>query len=115
MENIIIIVIIAVVVLLAIKPTVDHFKGKGACCGGGSLVPEHKTLDGPIIDKRVFHVEGMTCDNCKIRVERAINSIDGVAAKVNLKKKTVTVEYCILVEDDVIIAAIEKAGYNCTI
>lgn len=113
MENVVIIVIIAVILLIAIKPTIDHFKGKGGCCGGGGMVEEHKILTDPIIDKQTFKVEGMSCDNCRIRVERAINAIDGVVAHVNLKKKIAVVEYSVKVPDEEIIAAVEKAGYKC--
>ena len=35
MENYIIIGVIAVLALIGIRSTVKHFKGQGACCGGG--------------------------------------------------------------------------------
>jgi len=59
-------------------------------------------------------IEGMTCENCANRVEWAINDIDGLAAKVNLKKKEAVVSMEKDVADDVIKAAIEKAGYTVT-
>ena len=36
MTDIIVILVIAVFVLLGVKSTIKHFKGEGACCGGGS-------------------------------------------------------------------------------
>lgn len=33
MGNIIVIIIIGAIVLLALRPTIKHFKGKGGCCG----------------------------------------------------------------------------------
>ena len=46
-----------------------------------------KKLKNIIGQKRV-QIEGMTCEHCKNRVENALNRLEGVSAKVNLKKKT---------------------------
>lgn len=54
----------------------------------------------------------MTCENCKARVERYVNDMDGVVAKVNLKKKEVVVSTEKEISDEEIIAAITKAGYE---
>lgn len=36
----------------------------------------------------------MSCDHCKMRVEKAVKALQGVSsAEVNLEKKTVTVQY----------------------
>ena len=35
MTDMIVILVIAVFVLLGVKSTIKHFKGEGACCGGG--------------------------------------------------------------------------------
>ena len=111
MENIVIIAIIAVLFLLGINSSIKHFKGQGGCCGGGSTYVSKKKLKN-IVAKKTFIVEGMTCENCKARVERVINDMDGLVAKVNLKKKEVLVSMEIEVSDEEIKAAIEKAGYE---
>ena len=111
MENIVIIAIIAVLFLLGINSSIKHFKGQGGCCGGGSTYVSKKKLKN-IIAKKTFIVEGMTCENCKARVERVINDMDGLVAKVNLKKKEVLVSMEREVSDEEIKAAIEKAGYE---
>lgn len=112
MENIIIIGIIAVVVLIGVVNTVNHFKGQGGCCGGGgSYKPRKKKLPSALYQK-TFRVEGMHCEHCKNRVEEVVNGIQGVAGKVNLKKGEVTVSYAEDVSDDVIKARIERAGYT---
>ncbi|MDD6039274.1 MAG: cation transporter [bacterium] len=36
-------------------------------------------------------IEGMTCEHCRARVESRLNELDGVSAKVNLKKKIAVV------------------------
>lgn len=61
--------------------------------------------------KRVL-IEGMTCEHCKNRVENALNSLEGVSAKVNLKKKTAVVSVEKEVEDMQIQKAVEQAGYK---
>lgn len=53
----------------------------------------------------------MSCENCKARVERYINDIEGAVGKVNLKKKELLVSMEREVSDEEIKAAIEKAGY----
>lgn len=54
----------------------------------------------------------MTCEHCKALVESRLNSLDGVLAKVNLKRKTAVVSMEKYVEDEVIKKAIENAGYE---
>ena len=43
--------------------------------------------------KREFKVEGMMCDHCRMHVERALNSMDGVKATVTLDPPVATVEF----------------------
>ena len=42
----------------------------------------------------------MTCEHCKARVESRLNELDGVSAKVNLKRKTAVVSMEKEVEDE---------------
>ena len=111
MENFIIFIIIAILVLVGISSMLKHFKGQGGCCGGGNTYVSKKKLKN-IIAKKTFIVEGMSCENCKARVERYINDIDGAVGKVNLKKKELLVSMNREVSDEEIKAAIEKAGYT---
>ena len=113
MTNAIIVVILIVVVILAGKGAVKHLKGEGGCCGGGSVVKEHdKKLTGPVIKTKVFKIDGMHCENCTNRVKRAINRIDGVSAKLSLRKKEAVVEYEREVDDSEITGAIEALDYK---
>jgi copper chaperone CopZ len=54
----------------------------------------------------------MHCENCKNRVERAINRIDGAAAKVDLKRKTAVVSLDRDVSDEEIRKAVEELDYK---
>ena len=111
MENAIIIVIIVVLVWVGARSTVKHMKGQGSCCGGGGTYVSKKKLRN-VTARKTALVEGMTCENCKARVERAINDLDGLAGQVNLRKKEVRISMERDVDDEVIRTAIEKAGYT---
>ena len=114
MSNILAIVVILLIITLAVSGSIKHFKGEGACCGGGSSVVKEpdKKLNNPVIGKRTFIVEGMHCENCRNRVKRAINSIEGASCKVNLKKGRVDIEIDREIDDDVFINAIENLDFH---
>ncbi len=115
MENIIIIAVLAVVLFFSLKGTIKHLKGEGACCGGGKTIKEpDKKLSGKIIQTKVFKIDGMHCESCSNRVKRAINSIDGVSAKLDLFKKQAVVKYEKDVADEILVKAIENLGYTVT-
>lgn len=111
MQDFIIVGILAVVVVVGVMSTRNHLKGKGACCGGKNIYISKKKLK-KVIAKKTYIVEGMTCENCEARVLRYINDIDGVAGKMNLRKKELVVSMEREVSDDEIIAAVTKAGYQ---
>ncbi len=110
MGDYIVIGILAVIVALAVWNTARHFKSEGGCCGGGSYKPKKKKL-GNVKYQKTFRIVGMHCEHCKRRVEEVVNDISGVSGKVNLKKGQLTVSYAEDVDDALIKAKIEKAGY----
>ena len=110
MTDIIVVLILVVLIGIGIRATSKHFKGEGACCGGGTYKPRKKKLDS-VVAKRTFSVEGMTCQHCENRVHEAINAIEGASGAVSFKKGTAVVSMSRPIEDGVIKAAIEKAGY----
>ena len=61
---------------------------------------------------KVLTVEGMMCAHCQAHVEKALNAIDGVEAKVNLETKTATLTLSKDVSDDVLRGAVTEAGYE---
>ena len=62
--------------------------------------------------KKEMLIEGMMCAHCSGRVEKALNSISGVKATVDLKKKRAYVELSEDVSDEVLRKAVEDAGYT---
>jgi Cu2+-exporting ATPase/Cu+-exporting ATPase len=61
---------------------------------------------------KTIMIEGMSCNHCVKRIEKALDSIDGVKAKVALETKSATVNLTKDVSDDVLKHAVEDAGYD---
>ena len=115
MSTAIICIVLVLLIIYAIRSSMKHFKGEGGCCGGGSEIkekPVRKKLTGPVVQEKIVHIQGIHCDHCKTSVENAINSLDGVCAKVNLKKNIATVQYERPCEDADIIRAVTGAGFD---
>lgn len=111
MDNYIILGIVIIIVAVGVISTVKHFRGEGGCCSGGSYTPKRKKLKS-IKYQKAFHIDGMTCEHCKRRVEEAVNDIKGVSARVILKKSELIVSYADDVNDNLIKEKIERAGYS---
>ena len=60
-------------------------------------------------------ISGMSCASCVGRIEKSLNGLTGVMATVNLPLESALVHAPILVTDNDIIAAVQKAGYEATI
>ena len=75
--------------------------------------PENITHKENIDMKNItLTVEGMSCGHCSARVEKALNAIEGVSAKVDLGAKTASVTYPDSVTIDALKAAVTDAGYS---
>ena len=57
-------------------------------------------------------IEGMTCAACAVRVEKALNKLDGVDATVNYATERATVAFAPAVAPSELVAAVEAAGYR---
>jgi Cu+-exporting ATPase len=67
-----------------------------------------------VMAEKKIAIKGMTCGHCSARVEKALNSIDGVKAEVDLASNTAKVLLSKEVTDDVLRSAIVDAGYEIT-
>ena len=117
MTDAVIILVIVVFLIFALKGSIKHFKGEGACCGGGSgsvkpKKPKKKKLDGPVVGRCTIRISGMHCRNCANSVTNALNAIDGVSAKVSLKDNMAEVSFDRTVDDADLKQAVEKAGFE---
>lgn len=114
MTDAIVIVVLILVLFAALQQVKKRLKGGSCCSSGSSTIRDKKTLTELMIGKKILTVEGMHCENCEIRVENALNRLDGVLCKVNLKKKTATVSYSAEVSDEILKETVEKLGYQVT-
>lgn len=65
--------------------------------------------------KVIMTVEGMTCNHCKMRVEKALQGLEGVqAVEVDLATKAVSVETQAEMDSSVLKETVEDAGYDVT-
>ncbi len=118
MGTVIIVIVLILCVIFAIYSSRKHFKGQGGCCGGdadnGDKNVEAKKMLDHVVMTKIIHIEGMHCDNCKNSVERSLNHIDGVSAQVNLKRKQAIVQMNHAVEDETLIFAVRRIGFEVT-
>lgn len=59
-----------------------------------------------------MNIEGMMCMNCQRHVDKALNGIEGVQARVDLENHCAYIELSREVSDDVLKQAVEEAGYT---
>lgn len=64
--------------------------------------------------KKIIEINGMTCEHCQARVEKALNTIEGVEAKVELKKKRAVVTLSKDIDDQLLADTVTEAGYEVT-
>lgn len=110
--NWIAIIIIVIILIPAIRTTIKHMKGEGDCCGGPKEKVPKKKIDGPKLRDVTVHIEGMHCQNCKNRIEKHVNELDGAICKVNLNKKTATVSLYKEIDENLIKETIEKLDFT---
>lgn len=111
----IIIIILVLICIFSVKSYVK--KLRSGCCGSGGDGPEKRIR---VADKNKEHypyvvsaeIEGMVCGNCAARVENALNSMDGVWAKVDLSNKRALIRSKAPVKEEDIKSAVRKQGYT---
>ena len=63
--------------------------------------------------KKIMTVESMSCNHCKMSVEKALSAVEGVKhAEVDLEKKTAAIALAKDVSDDVLRKAVSDAGFE---
>ena len=60
-------------------------------------------------------ISGMSCASCVGRIEKSLNSLNGVQATVNLPLESALVIAPVAISETEIVAAVQKAGYEATI
>lgn len=63
--------------------------------------------------KKTIEIEGMQCNHCKMTVEKALSTIEGVTnVEVSLENKTATIESTKEIDENQIKQLIEEAGFE---
>lgn len=57
-------------------------------------------------------IKGMTCPHCNVRVENALNGVDGVKARVNVGARCALVDCTEDITNADLIRAVQNAGYE---
>lgn len=112
--DILLVLIVIIILIFALKGSMKHFNGEGACCGGN--VNNKVKVD----DKNISHypytitvyTEGMKCDGCKLKVENALNAKSGIYATANYHKNIVKVHMKENLSDEIITKVVEETGYR---
>lgn len=73
---------------------------------------QQKVLKEDTTMKKVLKIEGMMCNHCTGRVEKALNDMDGVQAVVSLDDKSATVTLSKELSDETLVQAVTDAGYE---
>lgn len=112
-------IIVCALILIGIFSIKSYAKklSEGCCGSGGDKVNKVE-----VEDKNPAHypyqkkvgIEGMTCKNCKLRVENAFNEKAGVWARVDLKKKEMLLYTKNPMEEADIRMTVAKLGYTMT-
>lgn len=105
-------VIDSLVNLLAQKATIEFDTDKIKAIDLVRLI-EKTGYEVPLTRKTIL-IEGMTCAACSTRLDKLLNKIDGVDnANVNLSTNKGVVEFpSNIIEDQVLIKTVEKAGFK---
>ena len=111
--------ILCVLILAVCIVTVKLYKKKlsSGCCGAGG--DQTSVKRSPVSDRNKAHypivkrlsLDGMVCQNCAIRVENALNAIEGVWATVDLTRQEALVRMKQPVGYDELKSAVKGCGY----
>ena len=116
MGTVIVILVLIVIIFCAILSVRKRIKYGSACCGTHDAAPtkirvrDKNKSHYPYI--YTLHVDGMHCSNCVRHVENALNSMEGVWAKVNLENKTVLVRSKNQLQEEELRRPVSDAGYT---
>lgn len=113
------VIIILILVVIAVYAVVSYRKRLASgCCGSGGDVEQKRTVEDTDPSHYPYQmrigIDGMTCNNCKTRVENALNAREGVWAEVDLKDKSALVRMKTQLDADDLRVIVSRAGYTFT-
>ena len=118
--TLVIIVVIAILMVFAVRHAYRVFSLKDDCCGGGPKASKAKKVAVVTVEDTDeanypysldVKVKGMTCEKCVERVQNALNAQPGTWAKVDLASGAAHILAKSAIDRDAIERAVEDAGY----
>lgn len=111
--TVLICLVLFLAVIFGVKGTLVRMSS--GCCDSGDILKKTKVRDKvkahyPYTAK--VEIGGMSCRNCAVRIENALNAADGVWAKVDLTHKEATVRLKENFSDAQLAEPIRQAGYS---
>ena len=64
------------------------------------------------MSEKTLLIKGMSCGHCSARVEKALNAIEGVEAKVDLESNSAEIKLTHDVSDEILKTAVDNVGYE---
>ncbi len=64
------------------------------------------------MSNKILQIKGMSCPHCSARIEKVLNSIEGVEATVDLESNSAQLKLTHDVSDETIKNAVETIGYE---
>lgn len=110
-------IIVIALVMIGIYSVKSYMKKlKSGCCGGitdtiQKIKPQDSHINHYPFQKHIL-IEGMTCDNCKIRIENAFHTQGIFLMKINRSKGTSELYCKEYVSNESIKRTIQDLGYH---
>ena len=115
MSTAVICILLIVICVFGIKSYLKRLTS--GCCGssGEKAVKRIKVKDRDLSHyphQCILKVDGMSCGNCAVHVENALNSMDGIWARVDLEAGEASVYMKQEYEDKALKDAVKDSGYT---
>ena len=113
MATVLICVVLAALCVVGVKSIMKR-SVSGCCGGGGDMVKKVKVKDKDLSNypyKYKVDIDGMTCGNCKKRVENAFNEKEGCCCHVELSEKSGKIYSKAQLSESEILDTIIQIGY----
>ena len=111
----IVLAVLAVLAFIVLRTAVKRFGAKRKCCGGGKTEKrEEKILDAEPVWETVLQIGGLCCEGCAVKVENALNRMDGVKATACHSEKRAVLLHCAALSETELRAVIADCGFELT-
>ena len=112
----ILLAVLLVAAFIVLRTKLKQIGIKRTCCGGGQPVGkrEEKILTEDPVWEITVQIDDLCCEHCAIRVENALNGMDGVAARASHEEKRAVLLLCREWDEKEIRAAVASCGFTAS-